>query len=1346
MFRNQPRSSFPKCVPAVILVMAMACLLCACGGGSSGGTSVAQPPPTTPQAQSNPVPTISSVTPSTVTAGAGSATLTVSGSGFMASSTVQWNQSSRPATFVSPTELQLGLTAADLAVGGTAQLVVVNPAPGGGPSSAATITIAYPVPIITALSPATVTAGSAAFTLTITGTGFNPTSVVQYNGVARATTYVSATTLTISVSAGDVTSVGTAAISVVNGGPGGGTSAPMTLTIAKYATPTISSITPTSIPVNSPDTVVTIQGSGFSATSTVQVNAITLNASGWTPNMLVVTVPAAELTALGTLSVTVRNPGPLTSNAVTIQVVPNPVPAVTGLNPTGAALASGDFTLTVSGSNFVPTSVVEWNGSPRLTTFGNSTQLTATITNHDIASLGNSSVTVSNPAPGGGVSGSTVFTTYLSLPTNDLVYDAPRKLLWASVASSAGPGLGNSVVSIDPRTGAFGTPIWVGSEPKYLAISDDASTLWVAFMGSPGARKVDLVHQVATPTELYFPGGWGQNAYATSMAVLPGSPSSVAVASGSPANGGVAIYDSSAERAKVANSGATYLTFGASASTLYGWTYTGPLSVFTVDATGIAASVNLPSPSTSSTDLQYDNGRLYLTSGAVLDPGSGNLLGTFAASGPVAPDSSLGRAFVLNASPMFFNPNQITAFDLNTFVPLASFGVGGVLSNFPAPTSLVRWGEDGLAFRTPTQVYILRSPVVKDLSGTPANLKVSATAGATSAAGVNTTIGITVKNNGPSGASNVTVTDTYTSGAIFVSVSPSQGSCSGTAAIQCNLGTLANGASTTISLTVVPTAAGSLTNSATVSATEPDPDTSDNTANSTITITGSGYSAVPEAGSLSPQTALQGSPTFTLTVNGANFSGASVVKWNGAELPTTFMNSKQLTATVDASLISSAGSAVITVSNGAPGGGVSGALSFTIFQTVALDSNDIVFDPFTRKLYASVPSTATQVTGNSIVSIDPVSGAIGTPVFIGSEPTRMAISDDGQYLYVVLSGSNAVRRMALPTMTPGTQFTTTSTLFGAYNASDVAVMPGNPNTVATAGYADGIQVWDVTSTGATARPLNKGLSNNIYEGSVLTWGDAANLYSNDEGLSPSSFHRFTVDSTGFTETDSTYLDAVDERISYSGGLIFTDGGGVVDVSPAPPTTPKLVGRLAGGGATAADASIDRVFFLNPNFGSMNSRTITACDAKLFVQTGTTELDALTGDAFDLIRWGNSGLAFRTATDFWGHGSGRIVLMQGPAVVPRSANANPAPTISGLTPNSVTAPGANTWVTINGANFVPGAVAHWNGAERTTVFVNSGQLRVAIPAADLVSHGTATIQVVNPAPGGGSPAVAGFQVN
>jgi uncharacterized repeat protein (TIGR01451 family) len=671
--------------------------------------------------------------------------------------------------------------------------------------------------------------------------------------------------------------------------------------------------------------------------------------------------------------------------------------------------------------------------------------------------------------------------------------------------------------------------------------------------------------------------------------------------------------------------------------------------------------------------------------------------------------------------------------------------VAGVQTDFNSPSSLVRWGENGLAFRTTQQIYILRSALVKDLSSTPADIAVSASAPLSSTTGTNAAITLTVTNSGPSSATNVTLIDGFSANAIFVSASPGQGSCDFTAVVRCDLGDLSNGAAVTIALVVQPLVASPLTNTATVDATQPDPNHANNSATSTIAISGASYNPAPVLSSLSPQSALAGAAALTLTVNGSDFSNASIVLWNGTSLPTSFVSANQLTATVDASLITSAGSADIAVSSPAPGGGVSGSLAFTIFQTVALDTNDVVFDPFTRKLYASVPSSATQVAGNSIVSIDPLTGTIGTPVSIGSEPTRMAVSDDGHYLYVALSGANAVRRLDLTTLTPGTQFPLVGFFQSAYSASDLAVMPGDANVLATVGYANGIQVWDVTDTGATSRPPTS-LASSVYEGSVLAWADSTNLYSNDEGLSPSSFHRFVVGPTSFAESDSTYLDAVGGKISYSGGLIFADGGGVVDPSPVPPVTPRLVGRLGGGNSNAADRSINRVFFLSGNSYGVNSRTISAFDPTRFTSVGSTELDGLPGDAFDLIRWGADGLAFRTATDFWGSGSGRIVLLHGRGVLPPSGAANPVPSISALSPSSIKSPAGNTWLTVTGSNFVPGAILEWDGSARTTVFVNPGLLRVAIPAADLVAPITVKVQVVNPNPGGGSSAMLNFTIN
>ena len=88
-----------------------------------------------------------------------------------------------------------------------------------------------PVPQITALTPATVAAGGADFTLTVTGTGFVNGSTVQWNGQALTTTYVSDTQITAVVPAADIAQAGSASVTVVSPAPGGGTSDPQIVLI-----------------------------------------------------------------------------------------------------------------------------------------------------------------------------------------------------------------------------------------------------------------------------------------------------------------------------------------------------------------------------------------------------------------------------------------------------------------------------------------------------------------------------------------------------------------------------------------------------------------------------------------------------------------------------------------------------------------------------------------------------------------------------------------------------------------------------------------------------------------------------------------------------------------------------------------------------------------------------------------------------------------------------------------------------------------------------------------------------------------------------------------------------------
>jgi len=86
-------------------------------------------------------------------------------------------------------------------------------------------------------------------------------------------------------------------------------------------------------------------------------------------------------------------------------VAVNPTPFINQpLIPASVAPGGPTFTLTVNGTGFVSGSTLNWNGSPRTTTFVNASQLTATILSTDIASASTASVTVVSPTPGGGTS------------------------------------------------------------------------------------------------------------------------------------------------------------------------------------------------------------------------------------------------------------------------------------------------------------------------------------------------------------------------------------------------------------------------------------------------------------------------------------------------------------------------------------------------------------------------------------------------------------------------------------------------------------------------------------------------------------------------------------------------------------------------------------------------------------------------------------------------------------------------------------------------------------------------------------------------------------------------------
>ena len=212
-----------------------------------------------------------------------------------------------------------------------------------------------PAPVLTTLSVSNTAAGGAGFSLGITGSGFDPASVVRWNGSDRPTTFVAATQLTVSIPATDIAAAGTVQITVLSPAPGGGTSTALTFTIN------------------------------------------------------------------------------------------NPVPTLRSLTPSSALAGGTAFTLSVTGTNFVSASVVEWNGSSRTTTFASATKLTVSIPATDIAAAGTAQVAVFNLLPGGGTSNSVVFTVVSSsspfVPSNSIVNNA-------SFAPGSNPVAPGTIVAI----------------------------------------------------------------------------------------------------------------------------------------------------------------------------------------------------------------------------------------------------------------------------------------------------------------------------------------------------------------------------------------------------------------------------------------------------------------------------------------------------------------------------------------------------------------------------------------------------------------------------------------------------------------------------------------------------------------------------------------------------------------------------------------------------------------------------------------------------------------------------------------------------------------------------------
>ena len=167
----------------------------------------------------NPQPAISGISPAFTNAGGAVFTLTINGSGFIASSTVYWGASALTTTYVSATQLTAQVPAADIATAGTVAITVQTPAPGGGTSNAwqfevDSVSSGSTGPTITSTTE-TVTAGSTANYPVTVPSSVTSVYVTCLNLPTGASCSYSSATNTVTIATSSTTPKGTYQITVV---------------------------------------------------------------------------------------------------------------------------------------------------------------------------------------------------------------------------------------------------------------------------------------------------------------------------------------------------------------------------------------------------------------------------------------------------------------------------------------------------------------------------------------------------------------------------------------------------------------------------------------------------------------------------------------------------------------------------------------------------------------------------------------------------------------------------------------------------------------------------------------------------------------------------------------------------------------------------------------------------------------------------------------------------------------------------------------------------------------------------------------------------------------------------
>jgi DNA-binding beta-propeller fold protein YncE len=296
-------------------------------------------------------------------------------------------------------------------------------------------------------------------------------------------------------------------------------------------------------------------------------------------------------------------------------------------------------------------------------------------------------------------------------------------------------------------------------------------------------------------------------------------------------------------------------------------------------------------------------------------------------------------------------------------------------------------------------------------------------------------------------------------------------------------------------------------------------------------------------------------------------------------------------------------------------------------------AKDLKFDPVHNVIYLSVPGSANSF-ANTIAVLDPVSATVVGEQFAGSEPNHLALSDDEQFLYASIDGSNSVQRFILPTLQPDVSYGLgDDSRWGPYYALDLQVAPGAPHTTAVSlGVTPvsplaqgGLVIFD----DATPRPVTipgADSTTNLFD--CLQWGyDATSLFAANLESTGDDFYTIAVTPNGASLTADYPGLVKNARIHFDPvtKLVYADDGQVVN----PATGTNAASFVNAASSMVPDSNLNLAFFVNASESTVIIQSFNLTTRALVDSIAIPNV--FTNYPQHVIRWGQNGLAFTTDT-------------------------------------------------------------------------------------------------------------------